>query len=223
MSALWHALEMIMKVHNGMQFLLVIVGCLAASLALGVWYTGTRVAALQTQSETVARQTIESVKKELAAARAKQAEAEQALREATQSGSQPLQLVAGHPYESTRTMPRTISPIQRDKFLAMVSAVPIGSIELVSLLDDSDSYVLAVMLDDMLRRAGWSVSGIRRSLLPDNPIGLTMVVRSPETTPPFVPALQNALEAIGFPCAPIRNGDRPEHSVAIIVGHRPSI
>ena len=69
MSALWHALEMIMKVHNGMQFLLVIVGCLAASLALGVWYTGTRVAALQTQSETVARQTIESVKKELAAAR----------------------------------------------------------------------------------------------------------------------------------------------------------
>jgi len=116
--------------------------------------------------------------------------------------------VAGHPYESTRTMPRTISPIQRDKFLAMVSAVPKGSIELVSLLDDSDSYVLAVMLDDMLRRAGWSVSGIRRSLLPDNPIGLTMVVRSPETTPPFVPALQNALEAIGFPCAPIRNGDR---------------
>ena len=39
----------------------------------------------------------------------------------------------------------------------------------------------------------------------------------------FVPALREALEAIGFPCPRIENANRPDQSVSIIVGHRPAI
>lgn len=120
-----------------------------------------------------------------------------------------------------RVQPRIITDDQERAFLKMLAQGPSGSLDTTFPLGDAEAEALANRLGVLLKMAGWRIHPFAE-VFATGPIGLSLVIHSPEKAPKYALALQDALGSIGLPAPARINSQRPEGSLALIVGHKPS-
>jgi hypothetical protein len=78
-------------------------------------------------------------------------------------------------------------------------------------------------IDQVLRAAGWTVTGISSELnFGRSPMGFGIMVRNAMTAPPYAIRLQRAFFAIGIPMGGAENHALLEGQVEIVVGRKPN-
>lgn len=152
------------------------------------------------------------------------ARAQQHLAEAEQKRAE-AQLTLEKTLEEIRTkqMPRTLTPEQRSKLLALLNPLPKGEIEIVSVLGDAEGYALATELDALLKTAQWTITGGGVSQVVytgGNPIGVGIIVKSALTAPKYAAALQKVFQDISFPLGGLEDPKLPDGKVVLLVGNK---
>jgi hypothetical protein len=91
-----------------------------------------------------------------------------------------------------RTKPRQISEEQRTRLMTLLSAAsPKGLVGLGCVRGDAEGGTLAEQIDEVLKAAGWSTTGIARATYDGgNPTGLFVLVKSASTAPAHAAVLQ---------------------------------
>jgi hypothetical protein len=92
-------------------------------------------------------------------------------------------------------------------------------------MGDGEGYAFANDIDTVLKASGWTVEGggvSQAAYAGGNPIGLGIIVRNAVTAPPYAARIQRAFFSIGVPFGGIEDPKRPEGTVEIIVGNKPT-
>ena len=140
---------------------------------------------------------------DVADARRKQAEAEKSLEQFRQ-----------------RIQPRLMTTDQQNHFTKLLNGAK-GTIDIVSMLGDAESYSFASQIDATLKANGWQTRGVNQAVFTGKPVGLILGVHSAETAPQYAVVLQQAFSIIGFPASGEISADLPAQTVKLIVGTKP--
>ena len=134
------------------------------------------------QEKAVSDERMLALDKEVAEARTKQAEAERALLELQE-----------------RMKPRHLTPEQRARLLEILKATTKGNIKVSCAVSNEESCAFAVELANLLKAAGWSVTGVGQLVKGGKQAGIFLRRRSIEVEPTSVDVLLTAFSTIGFP------------------------
>lgn len=91
--------------------------------------------------------------------------------------------------------PRRVTKAAADKLVSDLSNLPSEKVDVVSLMGDAESFELATVLENILKRAGWESQGVSQALFSGVPKGV--VVETP-TEKPSVQILGNWLIKAGL-------------------------
>lgn len=99
-----------------------------------------------------------------------------------------------------RVKPRMFTDDQRRSLIdALKRSSPKGLVTITCVLGDGEGFAFASQVDEILKAADWPTTGVNQSVfVPQNPVGLGIVVQSAATVPPFVGALQRAFGSVGL-------------------------
>lgn len=123
-----------------------------------------------------------------------------------------------------RIKPRRLSEANRVALIrALRQANPKGLVTLNCVLGDGEGFAFATQIDDVLKAAGWTTTGVNQGVYGGgaNPIGFGIVVHSAATTPPHAGSLQSAFTAAGFPLNGVEQPAIQEGLVVLLVGNKP--
>ena len=161
-----------------------------------------------------ARKEADTFGKEIVSAKQLAAEAESHLADALQRVAE-LQ---------ERINPRRISDKEKNRAWSILITNPKGSVNVSCLNTDKESCDFATEIAELLKSAGWSVTGpsgvLSFSAAGGPPVGLTISVRE-NTLPPRATILKNALEKIGFSVLGEFRLETPKDEVHLLVGAKP--
>lgn len=120
-----------------------------------------------------------------------------------------------------KQQPRNITPEQSKGFLEYSRNFPKGSIDIISVLGDSESSNFALTLKNMLGKAGWNINSFGQSVFPGgDPHLVSLRVHSQETIPPHAAALKKSLSYIGIKSWWVVEQSKPPQSVTLVIGHK---
>jgi hypothetical protein len=107
---------------------------------------------------------------------------------------------------------------------AFRGASPKGLVTIQAVLGDGEGAAFANQLNDVLKAAGWSTSGVSLAAFVGgpNPTGVRIVVKSVATAPPYAAVLQQAFERGGLPVDGAVDSSAAEGVVLLLVGNKPS-
>lgn len=91
--------------------------------------------------------------------------------------------------------PRRVTRAVADKLISDLSNLPSEKVDVVSLMGDAESFEFAIVLEDILKRAGWESPGVSQALFTGVPKGV--IIETP-TEKPSVQALGNWLLKVGL-------------------------
>jgi hypothetical protein len=122
---------------------------------------------------------------------------------------------------SSRIAPRTLTAQQLSALSTALFGPPHTKVDIVAVLGDAESFSFARQLDTVLTTAGWSTSGVSQAVFTGTPQGVIIVVQSAQNPEPAAARLQQALKSIGIEAPAEVQANLPEHSIKLIVGHKP--
>lgn len=108
---------------------------------------------------------------------------------------------------------------QQQKMLAkLLKTGPKGELDIISVLDDSNSHLAATELKKIFDEQGWTTQDIIQSAFSNPPEGIVLVLHSKQTAPSYAKFLQRTLTTIGLPVTAQINNKYREWSISLIVG-----
>ena len=78
------------------------------------------------------------------------------------------------------------------------------------------------MINNLLDDAGWTTHFLLTVPPISYPPGMTLVIHSQETAPPYAAPLRHAFEAIGYSAGSDMADSIPPNSLAIFIGQKPT-
>ena len=115
--------------------------------------------------------------------------------------------------------PGSLDPQQRRMLLKLLKSGPKGELDIIAVLDDTESNALALELKALFDDQGWTTKGIIQSAFSHPPKGITLVIHSKQTAPSYAKFLQRSLTTIDLPVSAQINNKYREWSISMIVGH----
>lgn len=112
----------------------------------------------------------------------------------------------------------TLDPEQRKVLIKLLKSGPKGELDIIAILDDPESNVLALELKQIFDEQGWTTKGIIQSAFSTPPRGITLVIHSKQTAPSYAKFLQRSLTTIDLPVTAQINDKFREWSISMIVG-----
>ena len=108
---------------------------------------------------------------------------------------------------------------QQQKMLAkLLKTGPKGELDIISVLDDSDSHRAAMEIKKIFDEQGWTTQDIIQSAFSNPPEGIVLVLHSKQTAPSYAKFLQRTLTTIGLAVTAQINNKYREWSISLIVG-----
>lgn len=120
--------------------------------------------------------------------------------------------------QTTGAMKSALDPQQRKMLTGLLKSGPKGELDIIAVLDDSDSNALALDIKKAFDEQGWTTQGIVQSAFSNPPKGITLVIHSKQTAPSYAKFLQRTFTTIGLPVAAQVNNKFREWSISMIVG-----
>lgn len=116
---------------------------------------------------------------------------------------------------------KAVSPLsreQREQLIALLDPGPKGDLDILSIIGDDNSNMLAAELDEIFSADGWTTKGVAQSAFSREPEGIILSVHSKETAPSYASFIQRTMATIGFPVTAAVNNKYHEWSLTLIVG-----
>jgi hypothetical protein len=107
---------------------------------------------------------------------------------------------------------------QREQLMALLDPGPKGDIDILSVIGDDTSSLLAKDLNEIFKADGWTTKGVAQSAFSKVPEGIVLSVHSKETAPSYASFIQRTMATIGFPVSAAVNNKYREWSLTLIVG-----
>ena len=122
-----------------------------------------------------------------------------------------------------RTKPRQISEEQRTRLVTLLSgASPKGLVGLGCVRGDAEGWTLAEQIDEVLKAAGWTTTGIAQATYDGGkPTGLFVLVKSASTAPAHATVLQRVFNEAGIQLPAYTKSNLGTDDVHIIIGTKP--
>jgi hypothetical protein len=126
--------------------------------------------------------------------------------------------------KSKQKLENSQSPLtreQREQIIALLDPGPKGDVDILSIIGDDKSSMLANALNDIFKADGWTTKGVAQSAFSKVPEGIILSVHSKETAPSYASFIQRTMATIGFPVSAAVNSKYREWSLTLIVGKIP--
>lgn len=126
--------------------------------------------------------------------------------------------------KSKQTLGEPQSPLsreQREQMIALLDPGPKGDVDILSVIGDDKSSMLANELNEIFKADGWTTKGVAQSAFSKVPEGIVLSVHSKETAPSYASFIQRTMATIGFPISATVNNKYREWSLTLIVGKIP--
>jgi hypothetical protein len=107
---------------------------------------------------------------------------------------------------------------QREQLTALLDPGPKGDIDILSVIGDDTSSLLANELNEIFKADGWTTKGVAQSAFSKVPEGIVLSVHSKETAPSYASFIQRTMATIGFSVSAAVNNKYREWSLTLIVG-----
>jgi len=114
-----------------------------------------------------------------------------------------------------------LSREQREQMIALLDPGPKGDVDILSVIGDDKSSLLANELNDIFKADGWTTKGVAQSAFSKVPEGIVLSVHSKETAPSYASFIQRTMATIGFPVSATVNNKYREWSLTLIIGKIP--
>lgn len=174
------------------------------------------------QRRRLAEMDAESLRKEVERTRRRYADAEGALKDRieelkdmniTQTQGGAASRTAGAQAEKAG-----LDPQQRKVLIKLLGSGPKGELDIISVLEDPQSYEIASEFKKIFDEQGWSTSEIIQSAFSHPPDGFGLIIHSKPTAPSYAKFLQRTLATIGLPVTAQINSKYREWSISLVVG-----
>ncbi len=149
----------------------------------------------------------------------KNASIQQSVKEDIRGTKSSEDLQASAPAPSGSESP--LSREQREQLIALLDPGPKGDVDILSIIGDDRSHLLATELDSIFNADGWTTKGVAQSAFSKAPVGIILSVHSKETAPSYASFIQRTMATIGFPVTAAVNNKYREWSLTLIVGKMP--
>lgn len=107
---------------------------------------------------------------------------------------------------------------QRNHLKALLEPGPKGDLDIIAVMDNEASGLLAEELRQIFDADGWTTKPVIQSAFSDMPDGLLLAVNSRDTAPSYASFLQRTLSTIGFKVSATVNRKYREWSLTLVVG-----
>jgi hypothetical protein len=107
---------------------------------------------------------------------------------------------------------------QRDHLKALLEPGPKGDLDIIAVMDNEASGLLAEELRQIFEADGWTTKPVIQSAFSDMPDGLLLAVHSRDTAPSYASFLQRTFSTIGFKVSATVNRKYREWSLTLVVG-----
>ena len=120
-----------------------------------------------------------------------------------------------------KLQPCTITPQQREAFLAVAVSMPKGPVEVNCVMGDGEARAFAMDIHALLIEAGWNIGPLTRTLYSGNPTGIIIAINNTiQAPPPYAELIADTLDDIGLSVKREMNKEIPPDGVRIVVGHK---
>ena len=107
---------------------------------------------------------------------------------------------------------------QRDHLKSLLGPGPKGDLDIIAVMDNEASGLLAEELRQIFDADGWTTKPVIQSAFSDLPDGLLLAVNSRDTAPSYASFLQRTFTTIGFNVSATVNRKYREWSLTLVVG-----
>jgi hypothetical protein len=107
---------------------------------------------------------------------------------------------------------------QREQLIALLEPGPKGDVDILSVIGDDRSNLLAHELNEIFKADGWTTKGVAQSAFSKVPEGIVLSVHSKETAPSYASFIQRTMATIGFSVSAAVNNKYREWSLTLIIG-----
>ncbi|MEJ2641498.1 MAG: hypothetical protein P8010_18170 [Desulfosarcinaceae bacterium] len=107
---------------------------------------------------------------------------------------------------------------QRNHLKALLEPGPKGDLDIIAVMDNEASGLLAEELRQIFDADGWTTKPVIQSAFSDMPDGLLLAVNSRDTAPSYASFLQRTFATIGFKVSATVNRKYREWSLTLVVG-----
>ena len=107
---------------------------------------------------------------------------------------------------------------QRDHLKSLLEPGPKGDLDIIAVMDNEASGLLAEELRQIFEADGWTTKPVIQSAFSDLPDGLLLAVNSRDTAPSYASFLQRTFTPIGFNVSATVNRKYREWSLTLVVG-----
>ena len=236
MGGWWDSVASVARFNTWMQIAIVVFGVLTAAATALTIVASNRISDLQAKDAALlqarlgaAEKANKNVSGQLTDAIRNREEAEKALKnrllvaESSAEKARETAAQASTQAEASQraVQPRVLTSEQKSKLTSLLAAGQKGSADVVAVLGDGEAVAFAREFEGILKAAGWKTKGVSQAIFTGNPVGLTLVVRSTDSAPPYAGQLQRALAAIGLEAFGSIDSRYPANALRLIVGHKP--
>jgi hypothetical protein len=106
----------------------------------------------------------------------------------------------------------------RNHLKALLEPGPKGDLDIIAVMDNEASGLLAEELRQIFEADGWTTKPVIQSAFSDMPDGLLLAVNSRDTAPSYASFLQRTFSTIGFKVSATVNRKYREWSLTLVVG-----
>lgn len=131
--------------------------------------------------------------------------------------NQPVQAEIEIP-SNTSTKQHILEKEQRKKLIEILKSGTKGEIDIIAVMDDKVSQMLAMELDALFKSNGWLTNGVVKSAFAEAPSGIILAANSKHTAPSYASFLQRTFITIGVPVSAAINNKYREWSLTLIAG-----
>ncbi len=119
---------------------------------------------------------------------------------------------------NTPAMQHILEKEQRKKLIEILKSGVKGEIDIIAVMDDKVSQMLAIELDALFKSNGWLTNGVVKSAFAEAPSGIILAANSKHTAPSYASFLQKTFITIGVPVSAAINNKYREWSLTLIAG-----
>lgn len=121
-------------------------------------------------------------------------------------------------HEAQAAVRARLPKAQRDHLKALLGPGPKGDLDIIAVMDNEASGLLAEELRQIFDADGWTTKPVIQSAFSDLPDGLLLAVNSRDTAPSYASFLQRTFTTIGFNVSATVNRKYREWSLTLVVG-----
>lgn len=117
--------------------------------------------------------------------------------------------------------PRRVSAEDRTTILSALGEGVPGTLDIAAVNGNDEALTFARDLRVLLQDAGWTVTGLSRTVFPEQYVGVVLRVNDVAAPPPFAVGLLGALDSAGFSPSLAGSVKNEPDTLTLIVGPKP--